>query len=192
MTDQEVDLEDLGFDLPAVAGEGATKDVLAALLSDVEDDEFARDRERLADADVRALDVEFAHLVDLRDRAKALKTKLKEANLLVEAAKARVMAAMDMQGTRQFNSTAGLGGAVLGKKFQTKVTDPAAFAQWAIETQPEVITIHAQTRNRIIREQFEDRGIGPGHAEFPPGLDAKEVTTLRVLKARGSKKESDE
>jgi hypothetical protein len=190
VSDQEVDLDELGFELPLAAGEGTTQDVLTALLSGVDDDEYARDRERLADVDVRALDVEYAHLVDLRAKRDAVKGKLKDVNALVEAATARVMAAMEVQGTRQFSGE--LGGAVLGKKFQTKVVEPAAFAQWVIETHPEILTIHANTRNKIVREEFEDRGIGPGHAEFPPGLEAKEVVTLRVLKPKGAPKKETE
>ncbi len=168
----------------AEASAGTDKDVLGALLSTEEDDPDAQMREQLSDADIGNLDEEFQTVALLTKKRDELDRKLKQVKQDLQAAKNRMMDSMEAQGTNQFRSGAGLGSCYLQERFDTTLEDPDLFLDWIKARHPELLSVHSQTRNRFIREEYRDKGVDPGADEFPPGVA---VTPRKQLAVRGAK-----
>ena len=171
----------LGFAIPTARGED--RDVLAALLGTA-DDAAAQQRDQLSDADLGSMESEFQVVAVLSDRKKDLEAELKEISSQLDAAKERMRAVMDAHGTTQFRSGAGLGSCFVQERFDTTLEDPAAFVAWISERHPELLTVNSQTRNRLIREEYRDKGVAPDSEEFPPGI---KVTPRPQLAVRGAR-----
>lgn len=168
----------------AEAGAGADRDVLGALLDATDDDPDAERRQALADADITDLGSEFDTIAALTRRRDELQGRLDEVKRDLEAAKGRMLDAMETQGTSQFRSAEGLGSCYVQERFDTTLDDPDAFMEWVKERAPELLSVNAQTRNKYVRVEFRDKGVDPDSGEFPPGV---KVTPRKQLAVRGAK-----
>lgn len=164
------------------AGAGDEADVLAALLSPEDDDVEAPIP--LDDASLRSLEEEFGDVARLNEQKARQEKVLKDTKRELAAAKARMHRAMELQGTKQFRSTEGLGSCYFEERYDTTIVDDAAFSEWVREHHPELLTVHSQTRNRLIRTEFRDKGVAPDSPDFPPGIA---VTPRPGLGVRGAK-----
>lgn len=185
MSADRLDADALGFDLPESASDS---DVLGELLSTMDDPDSQR--AELSDADLGSLEDEFDSVALLNERKKELESQLRDVSKELEAAKGRMLEAMKLQGTSQFRGGQGQGSCYVQERFDTQVEDPDAFMRWVQTEHPELLTVHAQTRNKFIREEYRDKGVDPESDGFPPGVKVTPREVLAVRGARAKKKES--
>lgn len=175
------------FDFGALIEEAETGadevDVLAALLAPETDDPEAERRE-LSDEDLRSLEEEFDDVARLDAKKHAQEKALDATKRELAAAKERMYRAMELQGTNQFRSSQGLGSCYMQERFDTTVEDEKAFIAWIQEHHPELLSLNYQTRNRLIREEFRDKGVAADAPSFPPGI---KVTPRPQLAVRGAR-----
>lgn len=163
----------------------SSSDVLEALLHGSTDDDDAVE----ADAgELANLQSEFDAVAALTRRKQELESELSKVSQALEAQKGRMLEAMEAQGTRQFRSVTGDGACTITERFDTTLDDPQAFISWVKEAHPDLLTVHSQTRNKFIREEYRDQGIAPDSPEFPPGVV---VTPRRGLMVRNVRRMQD-
>jgi len=164
--------------LPAteLGAPAAPIDPLAAMLSGATDDPAAH---APSDAELGTLEDEFRILAALREAKERAEEAAAEASLRYEAQKARMLAAMDAQGTAQFRSSTGAAASVR-EVYTTTVEDEPAFLAWVRERHPELLSVHSQRRTAFIRSEYADRGVPETDPNFPPGLKAGKMRTIQV------------
>lgn len=184
MAEEQDEGLDLGFVAPAgtTGTTGEDADVLGQLLDSADDPDSQR--EELSDQDLRSLDLEFQDVARLDAQVKEAEQVVKRLKQRRDDAKARMLEAMELQGTSQFRSGEGLGSCYVQERFDTVVEDEEAFRAYVMEHAPHLLSVHSQTRNRFIREEYRDRGVDPESDEFPPGIVVK---PRRMLAVRGAK-----
>lgn len=183
MADERDEVADLGFIAPPSTGEDA--DVLGQLLDSTDDPDSQR--KALSDAELRSLDLEFQDVARLDAEVKDLERRLSEKKQERDVAKSRMLEAMELQGTSQFRSGEGLGSCYVQERFDTQLEDQDAFMEYMLQHHPHLLTVHSQTRNRFIREEFRDKGVDPESGDFPPGIIVKPRKMLAVRGAKAKK-----
>ena len=175
--DNTVDAEAMGFVVPADPNIRDGANVFDQLLTGTEDDDQAVE---LTEEEQINLGENYRVVANLTRRKRELEAKLKTVSVALTEAKVGMQSAMVVQGTKQFKGAQDDGSCTVATAYNTAVTDPQAFLNWAMASAPELLSVNAQVRTKYVRENFKDKGIPVDSEDFPPGIEASEREFLQV------------
>lgn len=124
------------------------------------------------------LDRVVAQYDALEDEKEKLKQQLSELNAAIEAHNRLLVTRMEDLGLQSLKLEGGRGSLILLDAPVFKVADLGAFERWVEETQPEIFTVNAQTREGICKARVE------AGEPLPPGIEMTNVRTQVSRRAR--------